>query len=327
MSNALRALRRRAFMPDLSQTKLETRGFHDKSPAARQVLETVGESFLTGMSYALEAKTVDAATDRLEQVPSAWRGFSYEGAAMGFAILDGLPVGGRQRVPRFLAGRGADHVYMVYVGVGWAMARLPRFRWSALRAPDPLLRWLALDGYGFHQAYFHTQRYVHEHYQDTSVKWPAGAPADVIGEVIDQGIGRAMWFVGGADPERVADLIDAFPAGRHGDLYSGAGLAATYAGGCDADELRAFLRRSGPHQSLVAQASSFAAEARVRAGLVTPHTEVATQVLCGLTPQRAAQITQDLRPTQPSPTDYRIYQDWRLRVANELATLRKGAPA
>ncbi|MFL6140072.1 MAG: DUF1702 family protein [Frankiaceae bacterium] len=327
MSDALRALRRRIFMPDASQTKLEVRGFHAKDPAARELLETVGESFLTGMSCALGARGPEAAVEGLEQVPSAFRGFAYEGAGMGFAILDGLPGGGNQRVPRFLAGRGGDHVYMVYVGVGWAMARLPRFRWSALVTPDPLLRWLALDGYGFHQAYFHTKRYVHEHYQDTAVRWPAGAPADVVNEVVDQGIGRAMWFVAGADPERVADLIDAFPAHRHADLYSGTGLAATYAGGCDADGLRALWRRSGSHQPLVAQASSFAAEARVRAGLVMPHTGIATQVLCGTTPSRAAQITQDLRPAKPDPTDYRSYQDWRLRVADELVTLRKGAPA
>ena len=34
-------------------------------------------------------------------------------------------------------------------------------------------------------------------------------------------------------PEVVADLIDRFPAERRADLYSGAGLAATYAGGVD----------------------------------------------------------------------------------------------
>ena len=327
LADGLRALRRRIFTPDPSNTKLDVRGFHVKNQASRELLETVGESFLSGMSFALEARTVEAAEERLEQLPAAFRGFAYEGAGMGFAILDALPFGGNDRVPRFLAGRGGDHVYMVYVGVGWAMARLPRFRWSALRADDPLLRWLALDGYGFHQAYFHTDRYVYQHHVDTKMNWPAEAPAEYRNQIVDQGIGRAMWFVAGTDPERVADLIDAFPDHRHADLYSGAALAATYAGGSDAEELRAFWRRSGQHQSLVSQASAFAAEARVRAGLVTPHTGVATQVLCGTTPQHAAQITQDLRPTQPDAADPFMYQAWRYRIADEFATLRKGAPA
>jgi len=56
----------------------------------------------------------------------------------------------------------------------------------------------------------------------------------------DQGIGRAMWFVGGTDVELVATMIDKFPDHRRADLYSGAGLAATYAGGAHEQELRAF---------------------------------------------------------------------------------------
>ena len=35
-----------------------------------------------------------------------------------------------------------------------------------LEGSDPLLGWLAIDGYGFHQAYFHTARYVGEQYQN-----------------------------------------------------------------------------------------------------------------------------------------------------------------
>ena len=157
-----------------------------------------------------------------------------------------------------------------------------------------------LDGYGFHQAYFHTDRYVHEQYQDARFGWPADGPAWYASRVIDQGIGRAMWFVGGTDAELVGTLIDSFPAARRGDLYGGAGLAACYAGGADAEELRAFQQHAGEHAAQVAQGCAFAAEARVRAGLVTPHTKVATRVLCGMTPEAAATITQRVRPAQAS---------------------------
>src|SRR5262249_30596908 len=158
-----------------------------------------------------------------------------------------LPLGRTDHVTRFLGGRGNDHVYMVYVGVGWAMARVPRFRWRTLTAPDPLLRWLVLDGYGFHQAYFRTDRYVRGHYREPAFPWPRGGRAGYADRAMAQGIGRASWFVGGADPRVVADLLDRFPESRRADLYSGAGLAATYAGGADEPELCWFWDHAGQH--------------------------------------------------------------------------------
>jgi hypothetical protein len=307
----------------MSETKLETRGFHEKSPAARELLENVGVSFLTGYAYAAEARTPAAAEEPLERLPAQFRGFAYEGAAMGFAVRDGLPLGGGGRFDRFLAGRAADHVYMAYVGLGWAMARLPKFRWPKSDATDPLLRWLALDGYGFHQAYFKTARYVHEQYQDPRFPWPDSASAGdaaYAGRAIDQGIGRAMWFVGGTDADLVASMIDKFPESRRPDLYSGAGLAATYAGGADEDELTLFWRRAGDYRPQLAQGSAFAAEARVRAGLVVPHTHVATRVFCDLTPDQAAQVTHDVRPGHPVDSELPAYEVWRQRIAEKFAT-------
>jgi enediyne biosynthesis protein E3 len=315
------ALRRRILTPNVSATRLDVRGFTAKSPAARELLETVGASFLAGYAHAAEAATPDAATEPLEQVPRQFRGFAYEGAAMGFAVRDGLPFGSHRHVERFLAGAGADHIYMAYVGIGWAMARLPRFRWPDGARLDPLLRWLVLDGYGFHQAYFHTERYVHEQYQELTFGWPADNERWYANQAIDQGIGRAAWFVGGTDAGVVADLLDAFPEQRRADLYSGAGLAATYAGGADERELERLWQRAGAYRPQVAQASAFAAEARVRAGLVIPHTGVATQVFCGVTPEQAARISVEVRPDGPVGDGLIAYEVWRQRIANEFVSL------
>ncbi|HXV93488.1 MAG TPA: DUF1702 family protein [Pseudonocardia sp.] len=317
----IRALRRRLLTPDVSETTLDRRGFHKKSPEAQELLETVGRSFLDGYAAAVEARSAAEAEEKLEEVPRAFRGFAYEGAGMGAAMLDGLSPGRGRRVAELLAGRGDRHVYMVYVGIGWAMARLPRFCWPRAETLDPLLRGLVLDGYGFHQAYFHTRRYVHQQYEERAFPWPADATRAHSHRAIDQGIGRAMWFVAGTDPERVASMIDAFPARRQADLYAGTGLAATYAGGVDAGELALLRERAGRHAPQLAQASAFAAEARVRAGLVTAHTPVATQVLCGTTPEHAAQVTHDLRPHRPAGDGLPAYETWRQRVADRFAQL------
>jgi hypothetical protein len=317
----IRKIGRRLLTPDDSETSLRKRGFHVKNDSARELLETVGKNFLAGYGHAVEAGSDRALPERLEAIPARFRGFAYEGAAMGFTVVDALTFARDRRVRGFLAGSGDPHVYMAYIGVGWAMARLPRFRWP--RVPlDPMLQWLVLDGYGFHQAYFKTDQYVRQHYREARFPWPADDPHGYAGRALDQGIGRALWFVGGTDADVVASLIEGFPPARHADLYAGAGLAATYAGGADEDELRGFWKRAGRHRPDVAQGSAFAAEARRRAGLEVPHTEVATQVFCEMSADRAAQICVDTRPAPAGTQGTQVpYEEWRQRIADEFVSL------
>lgn len=324
MTAAWRALRRRVLTPNIKETKLATRGFHEKSPEARMRLERVGETFLRGYAFAAQARSVAEAEEGLEQVPWEWRGFAYEGAGMAFAIRDGLPIGGGHWVERCLAGRGADHIYMVYVGAGWALGRLPRFRWAKATAAltDPVLRWLALDGYGFHQAYFRTGAYVRDQYTERSFPWPPDDRTGYAQHAIDQGIGRATWFVCGSDPDRAADTLDAFPAARRPDLYAGAALAATYAGAVDEAELLTFRRRGEAYRAQIAQGSAFAATARVRAALATPHTELAARVLAGVTPDQAARICTDSLLDLPPGGLVPAYEQWRQRIADSLTAVQ-----
>jgi hypothetical protein len=205
------------------------------------------------------------------------------------------------------------------------MARLPRFRWSRITVADPLLQWLVLDGYGFHQAYFATQQYVTAHYREPGLPWPVNGPRWYAQHAIDQGIGRALWFIGGADAEQVTGLIGGFPAERQADLYSGAGLAATYAGGASPAELSLLADRAGTHLPQLMQGVVFAATARYETDLVVPHTEAATKQLCGMTPAEAAQLSLDCRPGRAGEPaadedDLPAYEVWRRSLASTLAT-------
>jgi enediyne biosynthesis protein E3 len=319
----MRAARRRVLTPAVSATLLRGRGFHRKDRDTQELLERIGRTFLAGFGSAAAARAPVEAEPDLEAVPPRFRGFAYEGAATGFAVRDGLPLGRHDLVEDFLQGRAADHQHLAYVGVGGAMARLPRVRWVRPDRLDPLLRWLVLDGYGFHQTCFRTRRYVEGHARPARLPWPGGdSPDGYPHRVVDQGIGRALWFVGGADPWQVTALIHRFPPDRRADLYGGAGLAATYAGGASADELTRFREDSGEHCGQVALGAAFAAQARVRAGLVGPETELATEVLCAVTPAAAARLTQRLRP-DPADVDEHgagepAYETWRQRVATAL---------
>jgi hypothetical protein len=305
----------------VAETSLERRGFHRKSPAAQELLETIGAKFLLGYGHAVEARTPAQAEEWLAEIPVQFRGFAYEGAGMGYAILDGLPFGSRKHTEAFLASPGGElQNYIILVGVGWAMARLPRFAWPKAERFDPLLRWLVLDGYGFHQAYFKTEQYVHNQYQEPNFPWPSKEYSEYSLRAIDQGIGRALWFVCGTDVELVTKTIGEFDPSRHGDLYAGVGLASTYACGVDADELTELARRAGVHRGQLAQGSAFAAEARARAGLLIPATGTATQAICGLPAERAAAITLEVRPDVVIDGELPAFETWRQRIADEVLT-------
>jgi hypothetical protein len=301
---------------------MAVRGFHRKNADTAVMLETVGATFLTGFGRATEAGEPGVVASSLDGIEPRYRGFAYEGAVMAFGVLDAL-LPGRNRVAGFLAGAGAPHVYMAYVGMGWAMARTPRIRRSAVTraATDPLLRWLVLDGYGFHEAYFHTARVVHARRRPVAGRHPYASHA------IDQGIGRALWFAGGAEVAMVAGLVEGFPADRQEDLWSGVGLAAGYAGGADEDELSLLPIRAGRHAAYLSQGCAFAAQARRRAGLLVPHTELAATILCGMTADRAADVTDRCIPGPATGPDETRYADWRRRIAVELSGGRIRPPA
>lgn len=323
MIDGLYALRRRVLTPPMSSTSLEVRGFKRKNPQAQELLENIGRKFLEGYGHAVQARSPIDAETQLEEIPEKFRGFSYEGAAMGCAIMDALPGSRGRRLDQLLEGRGGAHIYMVYVGIGWAMARLPKALRPKVTGTDPLLRWLVLDGYGFHQAYFRTDQYVHQQYRDPRFSW-AGGPTPYAQRAIDQGIGRALWFVGGTDVNEVVALIGEFAEARHADLYSGAGLAATYAGGADEAELEQLRESAGVHRPHLLQGSAFAAEARQRAGLSVTHTRIATKVLCGMDPQEASLLCRRLRPAASDHVDASSYEQWRRRIADTFISQGRG---
>ena len=192
---------------------------------------------------------------------------------------------------------------------------------KASTVADPLLRWLVLDGYGFHQAYFKTDKYV------TGAVPGAGLPVagraartGTRNHAIDQGIGRALWFVCGTDAELVARRSRSSPSPARRPVRR-AGLAATYAGGVTADELAELVDRAGIHHGQLAQGSAFAAECRVRSGLLIPETEMAARAICGLSAERVAAITQEVRPAVVvDGDDVPAFETWRQRIAEEVLT-------
>jgi hypothetical protein len=215
---------------------------------------------------------------------------------------------------------------MVHVGVGWLLARIPfgiqqylarldrkaGIRETNPKSLDPLLGWLAVDGYGFHEGYFHASRYV---------EWqviPKGI-SDYARRVFDQGLGRSLWFVLGADVTRISVTLQGFHPMRRADLWSGLGLACAYAGGVDSAAIEALRTAAGSYLPQLAQGAAFAAKARQRAGNPAIHTEIACEVLCGMSAEAAAEITDIALENLPTDGVLPAYEVWRQRIQNQFA--------
>jgi hypothetical protein len=291
----------------VAETTFARRGFQPTAPAVQQHLERVGRAFVHGYQAALESSALPALVGRLLACAPEFRGFAFEGAAMASALLDACTPWRPDRVRRLMAGPGADHIYMLHVGVGWALARLPVRLERAITRFDPLLRWLIVDGYGFHAGYFNWPRTIDRQEQPRQLSAYAR-------RVFDQGLGRSLWFVKGADIARIQATVAAFPAARQPDLWGGVGLACAYAGGVDAAAIEALQRAAEPYQLCLAQGAAFAAQARLRANLAAPHTEMACAILCGGSLAEAAAVTQqalaDLRDDAATPA----YDQWQQRI-------------
>jgi hypothetical protein len=311
-------LRRLGLAISPRETDFARRGFPSADPHRRAHLERMAASFVEGFNLALYEPCAPALTQQLDAIEPLRCGFAYEGAAMALAILDAITPWNRCRLAALLDGPGQKHVYMVHVGVGWAAARVPWLRASFpryLRRFDPLYRWLAADGYGFHEGYFHWRACFEQ----------LAVPPRLSGytaRAFDQGLGRSLWFVGGANVASIAERIDHFPRQRQCDLYSGVGLACTYAGGASQQDIERLAVLCGEHRAAVAQGAAFAAKARLRAGHVPDHTETACEALAGISAAAAAAITDEalatVQPEKDENAEQPAYELWRQRIQSRL---------
>jgi hypothetical protein len=295
-----------------SETSFSVRQFARCSDEVRNRLEAHGNAFVAGFNLALIAGDADDFAARALAVAPAERGFAYEGAAMASALLDLLSLGRVRRLRDLLAGPGRPHAYMVHVGAGWALARLRLRPSGRLPALDPLLRWLTVDGYGFHEGFFHPERAVRR-------PEPTRRLSGYALRAFDQGLGRSLWFIDAADVERIATTVSTFPRERRADLWSGVALAAAYAGAVDEAGLERLRQLAVGYERELAQGAAFAATARIRAGNEVPETDMGCRVLAGVSPEKAAAVVADELARIGVDVAGSGYERWRTAIGIRLA--------
>lgn len=202
----------------LSDVSFEARGFSTACTANVRHLEQKASAFVVGAhSYANCPRQPHLA---LQETPLAERGFAYEGAAMIATLVDLVMLGRFKAVHTLLSGPGVHYRHLIHVGSGWAYSVLDIPFPRIIPACDPVLRWLALDGFGFHRHFFDSA---------ASLEYLRKSRPGHAGRIRTQGAGRALWFSEGADIERILRVSQTVPMRVRADLWSGVGLACGYA--------------------------------------------------------------------------------------------------
>lgn len=265
-------------------------GFAPCDAAVRGRLEKVLETFVHGYNLSWSIDDPEELADALRRGLDAHHvGFAFEGAGLAYALRDLLVPWKSNRPSRlaaFLEGPGRDHDYISAVGAGFAIARLPwgRRLWpSYSQKLDPLIAWCLPDGYGFHEGIFHPARYIEGRAEPPSVL------PDFARQLFDSGLGRSLWWSRGAQPELIAQAIDAFAPARRPEMWCGIGVAAAYAGGVDDGALIELCDLAGSYRADFLSGVPFATRMRQKGGNPSPVTDRACELLLG----RSADETSD----------------------------------
>ncbi len=262
--------------------ELVVRAVPGSHPDTRDHLLHRAHAFVTGAH--LYGRAPDDPHRALVRVPAAYRGFAYEGAGLVAALADLAGVGTRGRLRLLLDGDGSRYRHLVHVGAGWALsiARLPHP--PVLVGLDPLLRWLALDGWGFHRQFFDPSGTLDRLWR---------LPATDRNQLRAAGVGRALWFTRACDLASIRDDITHAPQAFAASLWSGVGLAACYAGRPEPISTAELLEQAGPSVGALGQGALFGAAATAAHGL--PFTASQVQLLAGFgwQPWQATSLTEE----------------------------------
>jgi hypothetical protein len=274
---------RRYLVKDPSESDLGRRRFRLRAGAVRTVFASAEESYVFGFNAVMSQEI-----EKIEDISVEQRPFGYEGAAAASTLLDLLTLTRGRRLHELLAGPARHHRHAAYLGAGRAYALLRLRPVRGARRAHPLMRWLAVDGFGFQWSLSRADRMVGERTMPDLLTRAHCA-------VFDQGLGRLLWYHDCASPDDVAARIAAYPAGRRADLWSGVGFAATYTGGAEGDELWWLTEQAGADgfRAHLAQGCTFAIAARLRTGSLPDHTAQAVPILAGADPEEAASWTDD----------------------------------
>ena len=212
--------------------------------------------------------------------------------AIGMGLYSRLIATGRAEnlLTPYLAGAGKRFGGLPFTGVGMSARKLGIPASAALADVDGFFRWHVLDGYAFWTGRWEWEKFGASH-----------AGCDGIEAALlpgyDRGLGRSAWFHFSANPADTADWAEGFAPERAHFIWAGLGVAATFTGGCEDDDLVLLRQRADAagYGAWVGAGAIHGLATRHWCGCDTAYNRRAVALLSGLGAEDAASVATDAR--------------------------------
>lgn len=275
-----------------------------------QKIERIRSIFLDTLLFYSNNNETDALIEYLEKTETIYRSIAYEAISMEIAITD---LQNNRRLDNWLSfarGPGQVHTAQVYVGLGWAIAKLNLPFAEIVEMIEAHLCHRVADGCGYYDGSFRQRISV------MSMQSPVYLP-EALMPAYDQGIGRSLWYTCDAEPIKVKDKIEHFPVSRQADLWRGIGIAVAYVGGCDEEKLRTLLEYVTINRIQLAYGAALAVKSRMEANSMNVDTDRCARLWYSLT-AKSSNISLKNSVENDTSFNEKAFTDWMLQVEEGL---------
>jgi Protein of unknown function (DUF1702) len=278
---------------------------------ALQNLERIKSVFLDTQLFYAKHDDISELTGYLEKIEPAFRSIGYESASMAIALAGLQKDMGLDEWLSYAKGPARAHTAQVYIGLGWAIAKLNLPFLSVVEKIETRFYHRVADGCGYYDGTFrHRQTVLNQ-------QLPVYLPADAL-PIYYQGVGRSLWYSSNADITRVRSKVKSFLPISHADLWRGIGIAVSYVGGCDNDSLKTLLEYAATNSDQLACGAALVARSRMQANAMTTDTDQCSRLWFMLTSGQANMFS--VNPSNPTSIENeKIYFDWIIKAEDDLA--------
>ncbi len=253
---------------------------------------------------------------RVNELEVRWRSVAAEGSAMGLATLD-IVLGKKTRWSHFKQQIHQCYTPAVYLGRGMAIGLIkPRCQFHQ-DIQESMFSWLTVDGMGFTQAFLH---HLHKVGKSPGLLPLHDCDSKTHQNIFDQGVGRFLWINHGHELPVLVAIINKQEKHRLADLWSGVGVASTFLGSVDKENMQYLKQEAGIYAPDLAVGASLACRTRLADGSRMPHLNDVIETLCGVNAQECAEMGEQMMD-QLSPfgvtisgIHYSNYHVWRKRM-------------
>lgn len=229
-------------------------------------METIRNLFMETQLFCASNNSMDSLQEHLEKIVPPFNSIAYESASMSIIIKDFKEGNDSKNWLLFISGLAKAHQAQVYVGIGWAVAKMNLPFFAVAGKLESSLQVYVADGCGYFDASFKQRQTI------LNQQLPDYLPAELLPSY-DQGIGRSLWYSCNADIEKMKNKIKSFPVDRRDSLWKGIGIAVAYVGGCCNSSLTEIYEAAGEHSGQLAIGAALAVKSRVNAGTATNDTD------------------------------------------------------